>query len=82
MGEQQHYEYAEDEPFTKRELKVIFAAMQWNPDVAAIDCDNDEFDEVLRKVQQAAGLNEEEEGCRARIYSKRIQSLTKLDAEG
>ena len=51
---------AEDEPFTKRELQVIFAAMQWNPDVAAIDCDNDEFDEILRKVQQAAGLNEEE----------------------
>ena len=61
MGEQAHYEYAEDEPFTKRELQVIFAAMQWNLDVEAIECDNDEFDEVLRKVQQAAGLNEEEE---------------------
>ena len=70
MGEQQHYEYTEDEPFTKRELQVIFAAMQWNPDVEALDCDNDEFDEVLRKVQQAAGLNEEEECQKAHRISE------------
>jgi hypothetical protein len=37
--------------FTKRELEVIYAAMVWNPDVEAINCDNDEFDAVLEKVQ-------------------------------
>ena len=44
--------------FTKRDFEVIYAAFGWNPDVELIGCETPEFDEVLAKVQEAAGIED------------------------
>ena len=55
---QLHFDQDGEEAFTKRDFEVIYAAFEWNPDVELIGCENPEFDEVMAKVQEAAGIED------------------------
>ena len=45
--------------FSRRELRILYAGLIWNADLDVINCSDDEFDAIVDRIGEAAGIDPE-----------------------